>query len=229
MENEKEQYRIFIAGDSTVEDVPSEKGNTQGWGQQLPSFFSENVKIINEAKGGRSSKSFIDEGRLQNILSEIQKDDFLFIQFGHNDQKIEDPARGTDPYTTYQEYLTQYVVGVREKEAIPIFITSVNRRKFDEEGRFVNGLGDYPDAMRQLAFTLNVPLLDLCEKSKELYERLGVEQTKQLFAWYELENPDTSSDNTHFGRYGAREIAKLVIEGIKELQLPFAEFIVENE
>jgi pectin methylesterase-like acyl-CoA thioesterase/lysophospholipase L1-like esterase len=227
-EQDAEPIRIFLAGDSTVEDVSPEQGIKKGWGQQIPPFFTNHVQIINKARGGRSTKSFIDEGLLQGLLGEIKANEFLFIQFGHNDQKIEDESRGTDPYTTYQAYLSEYIAGARERGAIPILLTPVNRRTFDEDGKLVNSLGEYPEAVRQLAALQQVPLIDLWEKSKALYEELGPEETKKFFAWYELENPDTSRDDTHFSACGATKIAELVLEGIQELGLPLSDFLIEN-
>jgi pectin methylesterase-like acyl-CoA thioesterase/lysophospholipase L1-like esterase len=228
VEKEK-QFRIYLAGDSTVENVLPEQGIKQGWGQQISQFFTDEVCIINEAMGGRSTKSFIDEGRLQKILDNIKLNEFLFIQFGHNDQKVEDKTRGTDPYTSYQEYLTHYINGAREKGAIPILITPVNRRIFDEQGNLINTLGDYPEAMRQVAADLKVPLIDLWKKSKDFYEGLGIEETKELFAWYELENQDPPPDDTHFSQYGAKKIAELVVEGIKELRVDFTYCIINKK
>lgn len=219
---------IFLAGDSTVEDVEPNKGNQQGWGQQLPHFFTSGVRIINKAKGGRSTKSFINEGRLQDISKSIQENDYLFIQFGHNDQKIEDESRGTEPWGTYQMYLTLFIDAARERGAKPILITPVHRRNF-VDGHFVDAMGEYPAAMKELAANLHVPVIDLWEKSRIFYEKLGEEETKQLFAWYELDNPDKPQDNTHFSKYGAKKIAELVIEGIKELELDICHFLIEQQ
>lgn len=219
---DKEKYiNIYLAGDSTVENVSPEQARKQGWGKHLSDYVSNEVRILNEAKGGRSSKSFINEGRLKSILERINPNDYLFIQFGHNDQKIEDESRGTDPFTTFQENITHYINGARHKKAIPILLTSVNRRKFDEHGKLLDTLGDYPEAIRNIAAKLNVPLIDLWEKSRRLYEELGEEETKKLFYWYELEDPNTPPDDTHFSRYGAMKIAELVAEGIEELRLEF--------
>jgi pectin methylesterase-like acyl-CoA thioesterase/lysophospholipase L1-like esterase len=220
--------RIYLAGDSTVEDVSPEQGNKKGWGEQITPYFTTDVQIINKAMGGRSTKSFINEGRLQEILDDIKRNEFLFIQFGHNDQKIEDDLRGTDPYTTYQECLTRYIDGAIEKGAIPILVTPVNRRKFDEQGKLVNSLEEYPEAMRQLAEKKKIKLIDLWDKSRILYENLGVEETKKLFAWYELENTDTPRDDTHFSAYGATIIAELVIKGIEELDLSISDYFIDN-
>jgi pectin methylesterase-like acyl-CoA thioesterase/lysophospholipase L1-like esterase len=220
--------RIYLAGDSTVEDVSPGQGIKKGWGQQIRPYFMKDVQFINKARGGRSTKSFIHEGLLQEILSEIKANDFLFIQFGHNDQKIEDETRGTDPYSTYQEYLTHYITGARDKGAIPILLTPVNRRTFDEQGKLVNSLDEYPEAMRQLAASMQVPLIDLWEKSMKLYEELGPEETKKFFSWYETKNPDTTVDDTHFSAYGATRIAELVIEGIQEIGLPINDCLIGN-
>lgn len=211
---------IYLAGDSTVANCPEHEAPMAGWGQFLHTFFNGNLLIQNHAMGGRSSNSFIEEGRLQVILDRIQPNDYLFVQFGHNDQK----SYGTEPYSTYQKCLTEYVDGARAKGAIPIFLTSVHRRRFDAEGKLENSLGDYPIAMIQLSETLDVPLIDLWAKTKVLYEELGVEQSKKLFTILEpnvhLNYPDGIKDNTHFSEAGAVEIGKLVVEGIEELQLP---------
>lgn len=216
---------IFLAGDSTVANCPPQEAPMAGWGQVFQTFFSEQVRIYNHAKGGASTNSFIEEGRLKTILDAIKPNDYLFIQFGHNDQK----SYGTEPYTTYQSYLTEYINGAREKSAIPILITSVHRRNFDENGNLVNTLGEYPLSMIQLAKKLDVQLINLLEKTEHLYQSLGMEDSKQLFTWFAPnENPnypDGIQDNTHFCETGAREVAKLVIEGVKELQLPIVPFI----
>jgi pectin methylesterase-like acyl-CoA thioesterase/lysophospholipase L1-like esterase len=224
---ETPETRIFLAGDSTVEDVRPEQGNKKGWGQMLPPFFTQKAEVINKARGGRSTKSFINEGRLQELLDEIRLGDFLLIQFGHNDQKVEDASRGTEPYGTYQEYLSQYIAGAREKGAIPVLVTPVNRRTFDEEGNLSASLGEYPEAMRNLALEQDVLLIDLWEKSKALYEELGPEETKKFFAWYETPM-DTLPDDTHFSAAGAAKIAELVAEGIQELGLGAAQFLIEK-
>jgi len=223
----KRPVQIFLAGDSTVANCPPHEAPMAGWGQVFQSFFTDEVKVHNHAKGGASTNSFIEEGRLETILESIQPGDYLFIQFGHNDQK----PYGTEAFTTYQSYLTGYIKGAREKGATPILITSVNRRHFDEKDNLVHSLGDYPQSMIQLAERLEVQLIDLLVKTTELYESLGVEGSKQLFTWFEPNvhpnYPEGIQDNTHFCEHGASEVAKLVIEGIKELQLPINDFIKE--
>ncbi|MEH7254939.1 rhamnogalacturonan acetylesterase [Neobacillus niacini] len=216
---------IFLAGDSTVASCPRNEAPMAGWGQMFQSFFTEEIRVHNFAKGGASTNTFIEIGYLGIILDFIQPNDYLFIQFGHNDQK----SFGTEPFTTYQSNLAEYINGARERGAIPILITSVHRRNFDENNCLVNTLGDYPKAMMQLAEKLDVQLINLLEKTEKLYQSLGPEGSKQLFTWFAANEspnyPDGIQDNTHFCEHGAREVGKLVIEGIKELQLPLVPFI----
>ena len=211
---------MYLIGDSTVQDVDSQVSNEMGWGQQLPNFFTEEVRIINKAKGGRSTKSFIDEGRFQEVLEVLSEGDYLFIQFGHNDQKLHDPERGTHPYGDYQENLKMFIESARTKKAIPILVTPVHRREFDLFNQVVNTLGEYPLAMQEVAKNSDVLILNLWEKSKDYYEQLGPEQSKSLFAWYELEATEGEPDHTHFGKNGAKRIAKLVVEELQRLELP---------
>lgn len=224
----EKSYTIYLAGDSTVANCPNHEAPMAGWGQIFHEFFQKNILIINKAMGGRSSNSFIEEGRLEAIMNEIQPDDFLFIQFGHNDQK----SYGTEPYTTFQSNLTEYITGARTKRAYPILITPVHRRKFNEDGILENTLGEYPEAMMDLAEKLDVPLIDLWSKTRKLYEELGVEGSKKLFTIFapnEQPNyPDGIIDNTHFSEHGAKEVGRLVIEGIRDLRLPIEKYICEK-
>ncbi|WP_150268854.1 rhamnogalacturonan acetylesterase [Paenibacillus tepidiphilus] len=218
-----EQITLFLAGDSTVTDVGDEKGFPfSGWGQMLQYYFKHDVAVANHAVGGRSSKSFIQEGRLDAIMEEIAEGDYLFIQFGHNDQKW-DEARYTDPSTTYPEYLRQYIAVARSKKATPVLVTSMHRRYFDEAGKLKDTHGAYLEAVRQLAEEEGVPLIDLAAKSKALFEELGPEGTKSLFLWGApgewLNQPGGCADNTHFQERGSLRIAELVVQGIRELGL----------
>lgn len=219
---------IYIAGDSTACNYTEDRAPRAGWGQVIDRFFKETVIVKNHAASGRSSKSFINEGLLATILEEIKPDDYLFIQFGHNDEK-NDKERRTEPYTTYKEYLTHYIKGARERGANPVLLTPISRRSFMNDGTIANTHGEYPRAMKELADEFNVPLIDMTEKTKRLFEELGEEKTKQIFLWLkpgEHKNyPDGVEDNTHLQERGAVEIAKLVIEGIKENKLLLKRFI----
>lgn len=224
----REKIRIFIAGDSTACDYEPSRAPRAGWGQMIGPFFDQRqVSIENRAISGRSSISFINEGALDGILTDIKNGDYLLIQFGHNDAKKEDPTRYADP-DTYQTYLSQYVNGARQAGANPVLITPVNRRSFDQ-GRLVPTHGLYPGAMTALAKAENVPLVDLTERSRVLFEELGEEKTKELFLWLEpgesVNYPEGAQDDTHFQENGATEVAKLIVLGIKELNLPLAKYI----
>ncbi|MCY8092585.1 rhamnogalacturonan acetylesterase [Bacillus haynesii] len=217
-----QDIQLFLAGDSTVCDYDGGRAPRAGWGQKIDAFLSDGVLIRNEAASGRSSRSFIEEGRLERIMTQIRSGDYLFVQFGHNDQKLDD--RYTEPYTTYKQHLRRYIDDARLKKANPVLITPVQRRSFESDGRFKNTHGDYPDAMIQLAEELRVPLIDLAFKSRQLLESMGQEASKKLFLWLEPGEhpnyPDGARDDTHFCDFGANEIAKLVAQGIKEAGIP---------
>lgn len=221
------KMRIFIAGDSTAANCPPHEAPMMGWGQVAAECFTDKVEIINAAKGGRSSNSFIEEGLLDQIWEKISPGDYLFIQFGHNDQK----HFGTEPWTTYPYYLTQYIDGARERGALPVLLTSVQRRTFGEGGLIKNSLGDYPASMKELADKKDVPLIDIWAKTKRLYESYGPERSIELFTWFapgeNANYPDGIQDNTHFCETGAREVARLVAQGIEELNLPLKAYIKE--
>ncbi|MEU6274846.1 rhamnogalacturonan acetylesterase [Streptomyces populi] len=200
---------LYIAGDSTAAQKYADAAPETGWGMALPFFLREDLVVANHAVNGRSSKSFIDEGRLAAILGVIRPGDLLLVQFGHNDEKTADPARYTEPWTTYQDCLRQYLDGARARGARPVLATPVERRKFDADGNAVPTHGDYPASMRALAADERVPLLDIQARSIALWQRLGVEETKKYFNW-----TATEQDNTHFNPPGAIAVARLVAGGL---------------
>ncbi|MFC9908241.1 rhamnogalacturonan acetylesterase [Streptomyces sp. NPDC059862] len=196
---------LYIAGDSTAAQKYADAMPETGWGMALPFFLHKDRTVSNHAVNGRSSKSFVDEGRLDVILGAIRPGDFLLIQFAHNDEKVADPTRYTEPWSTYQEYLRLYVDGARARGARPVLATAVERRRFDASGNAVPTHGDYPAAMRALAQEERVALLDIQALSLALWQRLGVEGTKTYFNW-----TATEQDNTHFNPPGAIAVARLV-------------------
>ncbi|WP_081798064.1 rhamnogalacturonan acetylesterase [Neobacillus dielmonensis] len=220
---------IYLAGDSTVSNYSSKLAPREGWGQELAGMFDGKVVVNNQAKPGRSSKSFIDEGRLNTILGQIKEGDYLFIQFGHNDEKIKHPNLYTEPFTTYKSYLKQYIDGARQKGAIPILVTPVERRRFSPSGKVLSSHGQYPAAMRELAKEENVPVIDLTARSKELFQEFGPRETKNLFLWLipgdSPNYPDGVKDGTHFQKEGAQEIAELVVEEMNKLNLPLTNHV----
>jgi lysophospholipase L1-like esterase len=222
VEADNEALVLYLAGDSTVTDQGEAGYPYAGWGQLLPRCFKAGLVVDNRAISGRSSKSFIEEGDLDKIASVIRPRDYLFIQFGHNDSKG-DEGRHTEPFTTYKEYLLQMITAAREEGAYPVLVTPVHRRRFDHLEAIVDSHGDYLTAMKELAENEQIPLIDLAEKSRKLFEAYGVKGTKDLFMWsypgeYIL-HPVGVQDNTHFQILGARLLADLIVEGIREAGL----------
>jgi lysophospholipase L1-like esterase len=220
---------VYIAGDSTASTYVSSQAPRAGWGQALPVFLTANAVAVNVAKSGASSKSFIDLGRLDHILALIKRGDYLLISFGHNDEKIDDPTRYTEPSTTYKSYLSQYIDKSRARGAIPILITPVERRHFNSAGIISPSHGAYPAAMRELAVAKRVPLIDLTASSTALWNRAGVEGTKKYFMIFPAGKypnyPNGSQDNTHFQAFGAIEVARLVATALRDQgALPSTDF-----
>lgn len=217
---------IFLAGNSTVTDQDHEPWC--GWGQMLPRFLNEGVVVANYAESGEAGNTFISAGRFAKILTQMKEGDYLFIEFGHNDQKQKGPDRG--PYTSYKQSLKQMIEGTRAKGAKPVLVTPMHRRRFDETGKIINTLGDYPDAVRQLAAEENVLLIDLNEMSKTLYEAWGPEISKKAFVHYPAGTfpgqHEALEDNTHFNTFGGDQICKCILRGIQESDSPLKEFIV---
>ena len=204
---------VYLAGDSTVTDQPREPWNS--WGQMLPRFFKSGVAVANHAESGESLKSFIGERRLEKVLSTIKPGDYLFIQMGHNDQK--ERGAGVGAFTTYKDSLKRFVAEARKHEAFPVLVTPVSRRSFGPDGHVTNNLGDYPEAVRQAAKEEGVPLIDLNAMSKPFYEALGPEGSKKAFV-----------DNTHHNNYGSYELARCVVEGIRQNKLGLARFVEDG-
>lgn len=213
---------VYLAGDSTVTDQVKEPFCS--WGQMLPRFFKAGVAIANHAESGEALKSFIAERRLEKILDTLREGDYLFIQFAHNDQK-KDGAYAA-PFAEYQDYLKSYIGEARRRGAIPVLVTSMHRRRFDAEGRVVNSLEEYPEAMRQTARGEKAALIDLNAMSKLFYEALGVEGSKKAFLHHPAntfaEQQEELKDDTHFSSYGGYELARCIVEGIRNNRLGVA-------
>jgi len=218
---------IFLAGNSTV--VNQEDEPWASWGQMIPRFFDAGIAIANHAESGLALSSFLSSRRLTKILSIAKPGDYLFIEFGHNDQKEKGENAGA--YKGYSERLRYFVSEFRAKGGIPVILTSTARRSFDEQGHLVHTLGDFPDAARKVAVELQVPLIDLNKKTSIFYEALGVEASKSAFVHYPAHTfpnqQNDLADNTHFNAYGAYEIAKMVLMGIKENKLSILGNIVD--
>jgi len=191
-------------------------------------FDKTKVVVVDKAKGGRSAKSFYDEGAWKPIAEDLTDKDYVFIQFGHNDSKREDPNRLTDPDTTYIQYLKKYIEETQAKGAHPVLLTSINRNSWDSKELLKDTLGGYPPAVRKLSQELEIPLIDLHKTTKELFESLGCGKTRGLFINIEKgvspNYPDGINDNSHLQEKGAHEICKLVVAAIKEQRLPLGQY-----
>ncbi|MFF1461083.1 rhamnogalacturonan acetylesterase [Streptomyces sp. NPDC058330] len=214
---------LHIAGDSTAAQKYADAAPETGWGMALPFFLGGPLTVANHAVNGRSSRSFVDEGRLTALLDDVRPGDLVLVQFGHNDEKTEDPARGTDPWTTYQEYLRLYLKGARERRARPVLITPVERRRFADDGTARPTHGEYPAAMRALAAEERVPLLDVQALSLARWQELGPDGTESLFNWLEPGEspnyPDGKQDNTHFRPAGAIEVARTTARALLDARV----------
>ncbi len=211
---------IYCIGDSTMANKKNPEVNPEhGWAQVLPQFFTNNVTIDNRAVNGRSTRSFIAEGRWDSILKFLKKGDYVLIQFGHNDQKENDPKRYTNPHTTYRHNLIRFVTQAREKGAIPILLSSIVRRNFNEQGTLVDTHGDYPLETRLVAQQYDVPFIDLQYLTEQMEESYGVEGSKKLHLHYRPGEvayyPDGKDDDTHLSKLGATTVAGLAVKELK--------------
>jgi len=217
--------RLHLAGDSTMADKPTDPPNPEhGWGQLLPKFFKDPAMIVNYAANGRSTRSFITEGRSQKLIDALQRGDWVIIQFAHNDEKIFPNAHGE-----FQDNLRRFVADVRAKKANPILATPCARRSFDEAGKLVDTHADYPDAVRAVAAETKVPLLEMTRLTMTLEEGHGTEGSKRLHLWISpgvyQRQPEGYQDNTHYSAYGAERVAALAVQEIIRLRLPLSDWL----
>ena len=211
--------QVFIAGDSTASAYGAERAPREGWGQQLQGFLAEDAYVVrNHAQSGRSSRSFIAEGWFDGMAKAMRAGDVLLIQFGHNDEKIEDPTRYNEPRQAFPEWLMHYVELAREKGATPILVTPVARRKFDH-GQLLDTHGLYAQAVRDLASRENVGLIDLSAASMDWLRAAGDEASKAYFMHVPAQG---QRDDTHFQQRGAVMVACLVVAGWKQLDRSLA-------
>ena len=220
----EKQVQVFLIGDSTLSTKKPGDAPETGWGMVLQDYFvAENVSVQNHAQNGRSSKSFITEGRWKAVLQDLKPGDWVFIQFGHNDQKDKDTSRFTAPNGEYRKNLIRFVKETQAKGGKAVLITPVMRRRFDEKGVFFDTHGEYPAAVKAVATELKVPLIDLHAKSGEVIKTMGPDASKELFMHLDAgifsRTPKGLIDDTHFSGYGAAVMASIVADGIKN-QIP---------
>ncbi|MBV1938287.1 rhamnogalacturonan acetylesterase [Streptomyces sp. BV286] len=218
---------VYIASDSTAQTYNSRYYPEAGWGQKLSSYFTSNVTVANHAIGGRSSRSFIEQGRLAAIHQVIRSGDYLFVQFGHNDATVNNPERYTSP-ADYKEYLrNDYIRATRARGATPVVVTPVSRRSYNAStGKFNVSFPAYVDAAKAVAREERAPLVDLAAASRVYLDGVGVEGSKGIFLWLnpgQYPNfPNGVQDNTHFQERGAVEMARLVSRAVAGLGLPLS-------
>ncbi|MBQ7750427.1 MAG: pectin esterase [Bacteroidales bacterium] len=217
---------IRLMGDSTMADKDIRGGANpeRGWGMMFPNFLDGEFSVVNYARNGRSTKSFIDLGLWDRVREDLMEGDWLFIQFGHNDSKADDPARYAAPFGAYQENLRLFVRTALEKGAKPVLLTPVARRWFKETGLDRNCHGDYPEAMKQVAAELGVPLLDMTSVTLDWLEGLGDEGSKPYYMISTGKN-----DNTHTVARGARKLAELTCGEIRKSLPELAEHLVRYD
>ncbi len=213
---------LFILGDSTAAHKDADKRPETGWGMMIADFLPDGWEVINLAKNGRSTKSFLQEGLFSLCIEQLKADDFVLIQFGHNDSK-EDEPRHTEAYTTYLANLYDMAEAVLSKNAHVVLTTPICRRRFSGNGTLVQTHGEYPSAMMALAATRGYPLLDMTSRTFTLLSQLGSVDSKQLFLHLKSGEhpnyPEGIEDDTHLCEKGARRIAEMVFKGLKELGL----------
>lgn len=221
--------RIFIASDSTAQDYRANKYPQSGWGTMLRCAFGPNVTIANHAMGGRSTKSFMAEGRLDAIARDLRPGDTLLIQFGHNDANQAKPERYT-PIPDYQTNLKHYIAVARMAGATPVLITPVTRRAF-KGGHVVPSFPTYTAAAKRVAAETHVPLIDLAHLSEAWIDPLGPDGSRVYYLHYAKGTglpgfPDGIDDDTHFSELGARRIADLIAGGLARTDLPIARYVL---
>ncbi|WP_346236659.1 rhamnogalacturonan acetylesterase [Niabella insulamsoli] len=219
---------VFLAGNSTVVDGASEPFSA--WGQMFPWFFQpEKVAVVNLAESGETLSGFIAARRFAKMLSLMKPGDYAFVEFGHNDQKQK--GKGIGAFTSYKKNLNYFIDEVKKKGGIPVLVTSVQRRRF-LNGKIVETLGDYPEAVRQTARERGVALIDLNALSKQLFEAMGEEKSMLAFVHFPAGSfaarPEALADNTHFRPYGAFEVARLMVKGVKDADLKLAQYLKKD-
>ena len=225
-----QQPTLFLVGDSTMADKVNPNENPEhGWGQILPTLLTNKITIQNHATNGRSSKSFRTEGRWDKVHNQLKKGDYVIIQFGHNDQKIEDSIRYTNPATQYRSNLERYVKETREKGAIPILMTSIVRRNFNEKGVLIDTHNLYPIVVRMVAKDLDVPFVDLQQATEEIVLAYGPEKSKKLYLHFEPKEvnyyPDGKHDDTHLSKLGATLTAEKALKALVQLNIGLEKFV----
>lgn len=228
--SEQDPVTVFMVGDSTMAEKKDPENNPErGWGMALPGVFNDKVTVANYAVNGRSTRSFIDEGRWDTIIRKVAPGDYVIIQFGHNDSKYKDPRRYTNPWTAYRSNLEKFVQETRARSAHPVICSSIARRTFNEFGTLVDTHGPYPFVARMVARELKVPFLDLQQKTEDWITDLGPEDSKAYFMHLEPGEwdrfPEGREDDTHLRKEGAYAVSVFAAEELRDQQVPLAGYL----
>ncbi|WP_181307053.1 rhamnogalacturonan acetylesterase [Rufibacter sp. XAAS-G3-1] len=229
LSGERKPLTVYLIGDSTISIKETRYYPETGWGMPFVYFFDSTVTVSNHAKNGRSTRTFIEENRWQPISAALKAGDYVFIQFGHNDEVS--TKRSFTPQTDYRANLERFISETRKKKANPVLLTPVARRKFDAADKVEDTHAVYSGIVRSVAQQQKVPLIDLDRKSQALLQQYGPETSKKLFNHLRPEEhpnyPQGKMDDTHFNELGAREMAQIVLAEIKALNLALAGRIVQ--
>jgi lysophospholipase L1-like esterase len=220
----EKKIRVWLVGDSTMCTYEPERGPITGWGMPFAHFFDSTVVINNRARGGRSTRTFIEEKRWQAVADSVSEGDYVFIQFGHNDEAKEPQYAAR--YTSVPDYktnLARFIKETRAKKGIPVLITPVSRMKFDSTGKALETHVEYTNAVFEVGKQYQTPVIDLDRMSRELLQKMGPQNAKLLFMQYEPGQeplfPEGQKDNTHFNEFGARKIAELVLAELRNQKI----------
>lgn len=213
--NAADKPTIYICGDSTAQTYPASNAPQQGWGQRISELFTNDVVFVNKAIGGRSSKSFIDEGRLNDVLKVINANDYMLIQWGINDRYKSDSARYTEPYSTFKKYLKQYIDGAKSKKAIPVLLTPTVRFDY-KNSAFQNDFVDYCAATKEVATETNTLLIDVQKRQLDYMNSIGYDKSIALYK---------KDDVLHYNDKGAYQVARIISEGVKDLKINISSFV----
>ena len=226
----REKVTVYLIGDSTMADKRPDAFPETGWGMPFKTFFDSSVVVDNRAKNGRSTRSFISENLWQPVVDQLKEGDYVFIQFGHNDEVKSKTDRYTSP-EDFKRNLVRFITETRSKKATPVLLTPVSRRQFDEAGKVRETHPVYSPLVVDVANETHVSFIDLDRISRELLQQFGEANSKYLFMQLEPGEhpnyPDGRNDNTHFSEMGARKIAQLVLKEIVAQRLELADHIVK--
>lgn len=225
-------FNVFLAGDSTMAPKQENKRPETGWGEQLQKRFDEKrVRVDNHAANGRSTRTFISEGRWQALIDKVREGDYVLIQFGHNDESPQKVNAYTPP-DDFRHNLERFVAEVRAKQATPVLLTPVMRRRFDKDGKFYDTHGEYPNLTRRVAAEQKVALIDMHRLSEKVLVKYGPEESRKLFLQLKAgENPNYPQgveDNTHFSPLGADIMAAVAVDGFREQKLGLVKFLKKH-